>query len=444
MILRFIGKAWRRYVEFHTRAPFKHYYLTLIGLVTFPAYYFVWTYLFPQPYESLGLRLAGVAMCAAYLLRDRWPAFLKPWHYHFTYVSMMAGLPVFFTYMALKNHASPAWLLSTMAAFVFVVHVYDTFNVFIVTILGSLLGIGWFFLTDGVQPLPDGYLVCIPVFLFTLMAVVALTYGERRIAHEQYTAASLLASNIAHEMRTPLLGIRLDCERLIGDLQTLASTAAWARAHGCDGPQLTENELRMAGVALARIRGHAVGANTIIEMLLNNVAHDRIRTDDFSFFTFREIIDNALQRFHFRAGERERVSVTGDLDARFWGSDHLFTHVIFNLLRNAIKAIEARGSGSIAITVDAMPKETLLTFSDTGAGIPPELLPVIFIPFVTGGSRMHGTGIGLSFCRLVIESFGGTIHCHSEVGAGTTFTVRLPRPHEQSDALLVLADRSAQ
>ncbi len=423
-----LRRAWSRYVEFHARAPFKHVYLSYIGLVTYPAYYVVWRYVFPQPYENLTFRLIGVGLCVAYLLRDRWPARLKRWYYPFTYISMMLGLPTFFTFMTLKNSASPAWLMSTMAAFVFVVLVYDVANVFVVSIVGSMLGIGLYFITDGVQPLPVEYLYGIPIFLFTVCAVVFLAYSERLIAREQFTAAELLASSIAHEMRTPLLGIRLDCERVRGDLSGVFPAADWAARNGYEGPRLSQDEAAGMQAALARIRDHALGANLIIEMLLANVAHNKVEMSDFEVYSYRDVLTVALDRFHFQKGQAQLVRVHGALDARFWGSQQLMVHVIFNLLRNALKAIAQRGTGSIDIGVSAGSTHSELTFADDGPGIRSDLLPLIFMPFVTGGSRMQGTGVGLAFCKMVVEAFGGTITCTSEVGAGTRFVIRLPNP----------------
>jgi signal transduction histidine kinase len=69
---------------------------------------------------------------------------------------------------------------------------------------------------------------------------------------------------------------------------------------------------------------------------------------------------------------------------------------------------------------------------DTGVGIPPEHLPHVFDRFYrvdAGRSRdSGGTGLGLSIVRWVVEAHSGTVHADSEVGHGSTFTVRLPLP----------------
>ena len=64
--------------------------------------------------------------------------------------------------------------------------------------------------------------------------------------------------------------------------------------------------------------------------------------------------------------------------------------------------------------------------TDSGAGIPPEVLPRIFEPFFTTKPVGKGTGLGLSICRSILQAHGGEIEVRSQVGRGTTFTVLLP------------------
>jgi signal transduction histidine kinase len=64
--------------------------------------------------------------------------------------------------------------------------------------------------------------------------------------------------------------------------------------------------------------------------------------------------------------------------------------------------------------------------SDTGPGIPPELLPKIFQPYFTTKGPRQGTGLGLNIVQRLIKEGNGALHCHTQIGEGTTFTVYLP------------------
>jgi two-component system NtrC family sensor kinase len=111
--------------------------------------------------------------------------------------------------------------------------------------------------------------------------------------------------------------------------------------------------------------------------------------------------------------------------------DHL-KQVFLNLVLNAIDAMPKGGILHIATSLDQIhvdetspPRSAVqITFSDTGEGIPPEILPRLFEPFST--TKEHGTGLGLSISYGIIKAHNGEIQVESHAGMGTTFTLLLP------------------
>ena len=103
---------------------------------------------------------------------------------------------------------------------------------------------------------------------------------------------------------------------------------------------------------------------------------------------------------------------------------HQLNHLFMNLLVNAAHALDKQGN----ITISTFPEEEAICISiaDTGCGIPEENLPRIFEPFFTTREVGMGTGLGLSLAYDIVKRHKGDIFVTSEVGAGTTFTVRLP------------------
>lgn len=104
--------------------------------------------------------------------------------------------------------------------------------------------------------------------------------------------------------------------------------------------------------------------------------------------------------------------------------------VVLNLVVNAAHAIAdaADVCGHITISTRQSDNETVLTVSDTGCGIPEDIRGRIFDPFFTTKEVGRGTGQGLAIVRsIVVEKHGGKIELASELGIGTTFTIRLPR-----------------
>ncbi len=105
--------------------------------------------------------------------------------------------------------------------------------------------------------------------------------------------------------------------------------------------------------------------------------------------------------------------------------------VFMNLLVNAAQAIPEHGS----ITIRTRKHDTwaCVEISDTGSGIPPEMLNRIFDPFFTTKPVGKGTGLGLSISHGIIRKHKGRIEVASQPGQGTTFTVRIPIRHEKTD-----------
>lgn len=119
---------------------------------------------------------------------------------------------------------------------------------------------------------------------------------------------------------------------------------------------------------------------------------------------------------------RSSAEVIGDADR--------LAQVMSNLVGNAIKFTPA--GGLIQIAVDPLEDEVRVTVSDTGSGIAPELLPLLFNRFTQGdGARRHGGwGLGLMIVREIIEAHGGRIDVRSELGKGSVFAFELPRASE--------------
>jgi signal transduction histidine kinase len=102
-------------------------------------------------------------------------------------------------------------------------------------------------------------------------------------------------------------------------------------------------------------------------------------------------------------------------------------HVFFNLIKNSLYYLKRAEKGSVHIWIENGIKNNTLHFQDTGTGIPPENLPHIFDQFFS--TESNGTGIGLAFCKLVMQSMDGNIECVSELGKYTEFILTFPKPN---------------
>jgi two-component system NtrC family sensor kinase len=108
------------------------------------------------------------------------------------------------------------------------------------------------------------------------------------------------------------------------------------------------------------------------------------------------------------------------------GDAQQLNHVMMNTILNAADALE--GSGKLSLKTHVMPESgrVCVEISDTGSGIPEDVLPHIFEPFYTTKEQGKGTGLGLSMVYGIVESHGGSIRAESKPGEGTAFYIELP------------------
>ena len=102
-----------------------------------------------------------------------------------------------------------------------------------------------------------------------------------------------------------------------------------------------------------------------------------------------------------------------------------FVRVLCNLIKNAREAMP--NGGILTISTDLVNNQVVIRISDTGIGIPADILPKLFEPFVTHG-KSHGTGLGMAIAKSVVAAHQGKISISSVHGSGTTVDIRLPAP----------------
>jgi len=100
--------------------------------------------------------------------------------------------------------------------------------------------------------------------------------------------------------------------------------------------------------------------------------------------------------------------------------------VLLALIMNALDAMPQGGNLWLTTRVDPEQSLEQIVVRDDGSGIPPEILPHIFEPFLTTKEAGHGVGLGLAISRSILERHHGTIAVESEPGRGTTFKISLP------------------
>jgi len=143
-----------------------------------------------------------------------------------------------------------------------------------------------------------------------------------------------------------------------------------------------------------------------------------------------QLTDEVFSSFHMAATVKglELANRTADVPTLLL-DEHRFRQILFNLVGNAVKFTT---NGSVTVAASYVGKNLEVSVTDTGCGIPADILPRILDPFVQvqdashSADRVIGTGLGLSICRSLVEVMGGELVVKSELGKGSTFTALVP------------------
>lgn len=398
------------------------HFAAVFGAVAFPFGYLIYLNMTAHPqWAAVGAWfVVGWSLSAMVAIKNHWPIDARRYAMAVTYAALLYCLPFFSTLMSLLHADSAVWAIVSIASLLLAAQLYDVANGVVAVAVGMLAALATFlFITSGAQ-IPAAWLDLLPVYGAALAAAFALRHLQAAEAGEREQEAAAMAGQVAHECRTPLAGLRLEadaCERL---LSRLPKSAARQKLIG----------------SVRRMQQHVSSANSVIDLMLGSIGEgngDEAEAGELQRMS--SIVRTAVDRYSFRADERDIVHVELEDDFSFRGSDLLMTHVLFNLMQNGLRAIRERAlegedaralEPNLTITLKRGETRNSIVVSDTGIGIPPQIIDSVFAPYVTAQRLGVGTGLGLSFCRMIVEGIGGVITCSSRANGGTRFIIDLP------------------
>lgn len=389
----------------------------LFGIINFAVFYVLWNYIFQQEYDGLPMRLIAFGFCFFLALIDYWPKVLKPYIPTYWYLSISYCLPFFGMYMFLENYASNTWLTNVLLGIFWLVLITDWLTFIVILPPGIVMGWLTHYLIKGPVHI-DLNLISGPLMNYAWAIVIAAVFSHRKelIRYEEKIASiTMLAGTIAHEMRTPLSTMAMIGMGLKNSLTDLFERVKNKEPIEPDPFLLNAPE---------QIHSTTHSAFTIIDMILMNLkgaSEAKIN----SILSIQACVINAIKAYPLTEQERKLIHCDLDIDFQFKGNETLFKHILFNLLKNALYYVKAANKGGVFITTQQTANENILIFKDTGSGMPAAMVPYVFDRFYS--KTQHGTGIGLAFCKSVMESFGGKITCMAEERHHTTFILSFPK-----------------
>ncbi len=220
------------------------------------------------------------------------------------------------------------------------------------------------------------------------------------------------SGSIAHELRNPLSNI------------SVATTLISNVMNSSDRSQ-KNNEKAVNAIAI--VKENCNRAFMVINMILKNIREEKIDRDEFETLSIQEVIHAALNEYAFSSeNEKKKISLVTTSNFYFDGNKNLLMVVLFNLLKNSFYYLNIKPTGKISIWTEEGLTTNSLHFKDNGPGIPKQKIPTIFESFMTSGKE-EGTGLGLAFCKKVMESFGGSISCESKLHKWTIISLTFPK-----------------
>lgn len=262
-------------------------------------------------------------------------------------------------------------------------------------------------------------------FALPFASDILLILSDRTELHRLRTVRTEFVANVSHELRTPLASIRATAETLLDG----------AMSDPEYGRRFLKNIIREAD--------RLVSLSEDLLELSRAEGGRRERTR----FDLRQLVGDVAARIG-SAAERRGVLLTAPepgpplpLDADRSEIDQ----VVFNLLDNAIKYTP--GGGQVTLSLEVTPENfARFTVADTGIGVLSQDLPRIFERFWRADrarrfvssetGTIGGTGLGLSIVKHIVEAHGGYVTAQSELGQGSRFSVVLPLPDTNSEAVL--------
>jgi len=270
----------------------------------------------------------------------------------------------------------------------------------------------------------------------TLEERVEQKTGELKRAHEhalhteKMASIGKMAAVLAHEINNPLSGIltyakllrkwidRQEADRLEKDRhesEPHQSTPAESARHReiCDSLDLIASESRRCG-----------------DLVKNLLTFSRTTPMNFQATNLNQVIDRSLRLVQHQldlAGIHVQLQLDPNLPLVLCDAAQI-EQVLLALMMNAMDAMQQGGNLWLTTAFGRGENVVRIVVRDDGSGIPPEILPRIFEPFLTTKETGRGVGLGLAISRSILERHSGNIEVESQIGRGTTFTVTLPSP----------------
>jgi SSS family transporter len=378
------------------------------------------------------LRVFASGLSFMLIMKDFWPKSWAPFLPFYWHITLFFCFPFFAISMCLFSSCAIEWVIDLVLTN-FILGLLVDWKTYSASIFfGAILATAAFLLFGDLRQF-DPNLGNFPIMAYatgvSMLAGALFSRNKERVLLEKLLTFKALGGTIAHEMRTPLSSIHISASGLKDCLPALVECYQQAKNAGIIVPKISRLALESVANTPERMRYTCASTLNIIDMLLLQLK-DNDWSAQFTQCSVQECIDTALSEYCFRENERELIDTSGVKDFNFIGNRNLVVHILFNLMRNAFAFIQSEKKGSISLMSFETNHDHRLHFTDTAKGISPHDLPYIFDHGFS--KRRLGSGVGLHYCKRMMETMSGSITVKSEEGQYTEFILSFPKAKSAS------------
>jgi signal transduction histidine kinase len=252
------------------------------------------------------------------------------------------------------------------------------------------------------------------------------TTQEQLIEAEKMAALGNLVAGVAHEINTPL-GIGVTAASILNeDATEFLNIYKSGKTKRAELEKFLDTAIESSQMILANLKRAAELIQSFKQVAVDQSGEtERI-------FKLKTYLDEIILSLSGEVRKtKHSIKVTGDENLTLVSYPGALSQIVTNLLMNSIiHAYNEEDAGHIQLDFKSQGEEVIWQYADDGKGIHPENLSKIYDPFFTTNRSQGGTGLGLHIVyNLVTQRLKGTIHCESQLGMGTKFTIKFPTGH---------------
>lgn len=369
----------------------------VFSLINYIFPYFMWSS--SGSATSTAARFIGGSLSFILLMKEYWPKNLRRYLSHYWFFTLLYCLPFLTTYTLLENQGTYNWIVTASLVVLLLSVLVDWLNFAIILALGVLLGVAFYVFINGSITLHFNNTTLIWIcYMYAFSTIIGLLFSRRRerLQEERIKAMKFMGGAIAHELRTPLAAIDMNCQLIL------------------ENSQFTDKGVRT-------IKRIAENSQAIIDNLLTKMTDQKQLT--IQTLDLNDLVQKALSHYPYNKKGLEAFETHLSTQALWIKVDeYLFIHVILNLIKNALESIERAQKGSLSLHTYERGGAIFLAVKDTGEGVSPHQKNRLFKEFFS--TRKGGSGLGLFFVKNVLTKMNMTIDVASEEGEFTIMTIK--------------------